>query len=99
MGTKLVIVRYEDMVSSLESLNPVFSFCGVTPSDADKMYLHQKSLQKWKNDVLFGFSLSNEAIQLAEKYGYKKDELTNGSRLLWPIAKVLSRIYSFPERD
>ena len=92
VGDQLVILRYEDMVSSLESLGPVFSFCEVTARGADKTYLHQKSLQKWKSDFLFGFSLSNEAIELAEKYGYQRNELFNKARPIWPVVKELSRI-------
>ena len=90
MGDQLVIVRYEDMVSSLEYLEPVFEFCEVTVNTADKTYLHQKSLQKWKNDVFFGFLLSNEAIDLAEKYGYQRDKLTNETYLLWPVVRIFS---------
>jgi len=91
IGNKLVIIRYEDMVSSLECLEPVFNFCEVTASTADEAFMHQKSLQKWKNDVLFGFSLSHETIELAEKYGYQRDELTNETYLLWPVVRKLSR--------
>ena len=92
VGDQLVIVRYEDMVTSLEYLEPAFSFCEVTVSTADKTYLHQKSLQKWKNDIFFGFSLSDETIELAEKYGYQRDELTNETYLIWPAVRTLSRI-------
>lgn len=91
MGSQLVIVRYEDMVSSIDYLEPVFNFCEVTASAADNTYLHQKSLQKWKNDVLFGFSLSDDTIELAEKFGYQRDELTNEAYLLWPVVRKLSR--------
>ena len=92
VGDQLVIVRYEDMVTSLEYLEPAFNFCEVTVRTADKTYLHQKSLQKWKNDVFFGFSLSDETIELAEKYGYQRDELTNETYLIWPAVRTLSRI-------
>jgi len=72
-------------------LEPVFRFCGVTADAADSTYLHQRSLQKWRNDALFGFSLSKEAIELAEKYGYQRDELSNKSYLLWPVVRSLMR--------
>lgn len=91
VGSQLVILRYEDMVSSLRYLEPAFNFCEVTASTADKTYLHSKSIHKWKTDVLFGFSLSNETIELAEKYGYQRDELINQSHLLWPVVWKLSR--------
>ena len=91
MGDKLVIVRYEDMVVSLSCLEPVFRFCGVEASTADNTYLHQKSLHKWKRDSWFGFSLSNETIALAEKYGYEKEDVVNHDRILWPVVRTLSR--------
>ena len=88
---QLVIVRYEDMVSSLEHLAAVFAFCGVTESLADQTYLHRESLQRWKGDRLFGFSLSDEAVELAEGYGYQRDEMVNGGYMLWPAVRILSR--------
>jgi len=91
VGSQLVIVRYEDMVSSLKYLEPVLSFCGVTATADDEDYLHRKSLHKWKNDRLFGFALSSDTIELAEKYGYQKGELINESHLLWPVFSRLSR--------
>lgn len=90
IGEKMLIIRYEDMVSSLNSLDPVFVFCGTSSSDADKTYFHRKSLCKWKDDKLFGFALSHEAIELAEKYGYKKEELINKSYFLWPVVREFS---------
>lgn len=91
VGNKLVIVRYEDMVSSLEYLDPVFNFCEVSVSSSAKTYLHEKSLQKWKNDLLFGFSLSEEVIQLAEVFGYQRKDLINKTYFLWPAVRELSR--------
>ena len=90
-GDRLVIIRYEDMVSSLEYLEPVFQFCEASANAADDSYMHKKSLQKWKNDKLFGFSLSDETIELAEKYGYQRDELVNDPHPLWPSIKIVSR--------
>lgn len=92
IGNQLVVVRYEDMVSSLKYLEPVFSFCEVTAAVDDETYFHQKSLRKWKNDSFFGFSLSNETIELAEKYGYQKSELLNTSHLLFPVFSRVSRV-------
>ena len=91
IGDRLVIIRYEDMTSSLEYLEPVFDFCEVTASAADKNYLHQKSLYKWKDDTQFGFTLSDEAIELAVKYGYQREELVNEPNLFWPVVSKLSR--------
>jgi hypothetical protein len=92
MGDQLVIVRYKDIVSSLECLEPVFGFCGVTPSADAETYLHNEALGKWKHDRLFGFSLSDQTIELAEKYGYQRSELVNESYPLWGIVSKLWRL-------
>ena len=91
IAEKLVVVRYEDMVRSLSYLKPVFDFCNVTISDADRNYLHQKSISKWKNDKSFGFVLSDEVIALAQSYGYQTEDLINRSSALWPIYREFGR--------
>jgi hypothetical protein len=88
---KLVIVRYEDIVSSLSYLKPVFDFCDITIDDAYSNYLHQKSVLKWRNDKFFGFVLSNEVTELAQSYGYEKDQLANRSTIMWPIYREFAR--------
>ena len=92
VGEKLVIVRYEDMIASLEPLQPVFDFCGVPSDQIDSTYLHSKSVQKWKNDKLFGFTLPQAIIELAEQYGYSRDELVNEPTKLWPFYRDVSRV-------
>ena len=92
LGDKLIIIHYEDMVSSINSMEPVLDFCGISTEDCDTSYLHKKSIQKWKKDKLFGFSLSSESIELAGKYGYKKSELINKPILLWHLMSRLSRL-------
>ncbi|MFQ5470887.1 MAG: sulfotransferase [Gammaproteobacteria bacterium] len=91
IGDQLVIVRYEDMVSSLEFLKPVFNFCGVTIDDADSKYLHKQSIQKWRSDKTFGFALSSDVISLAGEYGYCHSELANKASWLWPATREVSR--------
>ncbi len=91
-GEKLVVVRYEDMVSSLKYMEPVFRFIGVTADAADSTYLHQRSLQKWKYDSLFGFTLSRETLDLAQQFGYKVDELSNSSYYFWPLVQRARRM-------
>lgn len=93
VGDKLIIVRYEDIVSSLSYLQPVFDFCGVSADNADHDHLHKKSIQKWKNDKFYGFTLSEELIRLAESYGYYRDQLLNEGSALWPIYRYVSRAF------
>lgn len=91
IGDQLVLVRYEDMVLSSETLAPVFQFCEVTTNSTNTSYFHRQSIQKWKQDRLFGFTLSEEAIALAETYGYTKDELLNETHPLWPLTQRMAR--------
>jgi hypothetical protein len=91
LGNKLVIIRYEDMVSSINTLDPVFDFCEVEAVNADSDYLHSRAIHKWKNDIAFGYTLSPETIKLAESYGYHKDDLCNHSHMLSPVIRKLSR--------
>ena len=91
VGDKLVIVKYEEMVKRSSCLKKVFDFIGVTETDGFEGYLHSKSLEKWKQDKLYGFKLSEEVTALAKKYGYTSDELSNESNIFWFLYKMAPR--------
>jgi hypothetical protein len=92
LGDKLVIIRYEDIVISLDPLAPILNFCGA-PKNVLYSGLHTRSLSKWKNDRLFGFSLSPEVLLLAHEYGYTPPELVNlHSPSMWPAYREISRL-------
>lgn len=93
LGSKLFLLRYEDMVSSPNCMQPVFDFCGLQTSEAAAFTLHQKSLSRWKTDRLFGFALSDEVIELAQGYGYSLNELVNTNRsAAWPPYREVTRL-------
>lgn len=87
---KVVVVRYEDLATSLAPLAPIFNFCGSVPS-SQAQCLNRKSLLKWQQDSLFGFSLAPEVAALAMDYGYSDDELKNASSGLWPLYRDVLR--------
>lgn len=91
VSDKLIIVRYEDLVRDVSCLEPVLNFIDVKASDNLRSYMHMKSVQKWRNDRFYGFRLSEEVTQLAEKFGYGRDELENESSTFWPLYKDASR--------
>jgi hypothetical protein len=91
VGDRLVIVRYEDMVASIRHLQPVFDFCEVKSSDAERDYFHRKSLLKWQSDARFGFRLDEKVIELAKQFGYLDEELRNHQKRFWPMYRELSR--------
>ncbi|MGC1305627.1 MAG: sulfotransferase [Phormidesmis sp.] len=84
LGPKVVIVRYEDLASSLDPLIPVFDFCGTSPGPAAEC-LNRQSLMKWRQDAYFGFELAPEVRALAQSYGYSDAALANSPRRLWPL--------------
>ncbi len=92
LGKRLLILRYEDMVSDPSLLAPVYDTIGERPQHAG--YLHRESLGKWRNDPRFGFRLSDETLALAEQYGYRREDMTgNPSAPLWPLYRHSSRFY------
>lgn len=93
LGDRLVIMRYEDMVSSPRTLQPVLSFCGVDVSGIDSDLLHGQSIHRWRRARYFGFSLSPETVKLAMEYGYQQKELMNGSYPLWPVVRPMVRAF------
>lgn len=90
VGDRLVIVRYEDLATSLAPLDPVFKFCG-TPPAPDARCLNRKSLLKWQEDPYFAFLLAPEVIELAQDYGYTTAQLTNSPWRFWPQYRDLAR--------
>jgi len=85
LNEKLIIVRYEDLVSSTICLAPVYHFCEIKNVMYDADYFHNKSIQKWRSDPYFNLKLSNDIIKLAEKYGYNQSELEIRRKLLISI--------------
>lgn len=91
MQDKLVILRYEDIVSSVSFMNPVLNFCGVDISEVDDDFLYKKSVPEWKTNKLYGFNLADEVVALAKEYGYTPAELTNEPSIFWPTYRDVSR--------
>jgi hypothetical protein len=93
LGDRLLIVRYEDIVQDLSSLKPVFGFMGTQGDEISKDHLHSRSVHKWKKDSSFGFCLSKDVIETAEKFGYGFSEMENKGRFFWPASKYLFRAF------
>jgi hypothetical protein len=89
-GEHLIVLRYEDIVASEESLAPVLRFCGGPAQRAAPTTFHGGSLAKWRRDRRFGFVLADEVTALALRYGYREDELRNQERPGWPAIRELA---------
>lgn len=91
LGGRLVILRYEEMVRDQSLLDPVYAFLGRPNPRSD--YLHRDAIGKWRRDERFGFRLSEEALALAERYGYQRAEMVGAPRApLWPVYRRASKL-------
>ena len=91
LGEKIVLIRYEDMVTNMSYLKEVFNFLEINENEVDKDYFHNKSISKWKRDNIYGFSLSEEVLEFYERLGYKRQDMENDKNQMWPIYRYLSR--------
>lgn len=91
-GQNLLVLRYEDMVSSARSLQPVLNFCGSALGEDEEGFFHNRSVAKYRADRYFGFRLADEIVELAKIYGYGEDDLRNDPWMFWPVYRHASRV-------
>jgi hypothetical protein len=87
LNDKLVLIRYEDMVVDPPTLDPIYEFIGAPSANSASRSLHRRSIKKWREDKYYGFQLAAEVLQLGERYGYRRSEMTNSTSALWPLYK------------
>lgn len=89
---RLLIIRYEDMVSSISHLRPALDFCGAKHCEIEERFLHNRSVGKYRTDKRFGFRLSREIAEVAEAFGYVRSDVFNEPRWLWPVYRRAARL-------
>jgi hypothetical protein len=77
---QVTIIKYEELVTDPGRLA---SLLGIQGPLASTERLHSKSLERWRQDRRFRHHLSDEAIKVAERFGYAEDELRNGHAPGW----------------
>lgn len=92
LGENFLILRYEDMVTSVRYLQPVLDFCGATLDEADDGFFHSRSVAKYRADRRFGFQLADEVAAVAHAFGYLEGETANDPWPLWPVYRRASRL-------
>jgi hypothetical protein len=75
-GSRLRVVRYEDITRDPAGLDFAHEFAGVPRSPASRGFLHRDSLQKWRRDSGFRFELDASVRELALQLGYPPEELS-----------------------
>lgn len=71
----LHIVRYEDIVTDLSTLDPVVEFAGHNRASLPVDLLHCNSVERWRMDGSYAFRLSTAVRAIAARFGYFDDEL------------------------
>jgi len=61
-GDRLIIIRYQDMVSSLESLSLVFEFCNVSINTAEKAVCMPGRYGKMTDPTPFHYRMTRQAL-------------------------------------
>jgi hypothetical protein len=77
---QVTIIKYEELVTDPGRLA---SLLGIQGPLASTERLHSKSLERWRQDRRFRHHLSDEAIKVAERFGYAEDELRNAHAPGW----------------
>lgn len=95
LGEKLVLLRYEDLLRSPDGLQPIFDFCERPLPTLPPGYLRYSTVQKWRQDKRFGFSPSEDILQLAEQFGYPRESMVNPTApsVWWPFHRETARAF------
>ncbi|MDO6459746.1 sulfotransferase [Granulosicoccaceae sp. 1_MG-2023] len=87
-NAQVTILRYEEMVSRpAEALAGIFAFCGTHSRLKNPRYLHNQSIQRWRQKFWFGFRLKPETLAVARQFGYTDEEMENRVSAFWPAAR------------
>jgi hypothetical protein len=78
LGSRLPILRYEDMVRDPERLDFVHAFAGVARTRESRGFLRTSSIQKWRRDPAFRPVLAAPVRALARELGYRDEDLDSG---------------------
>lgn len=92
LGSRLVFVRYEDIVRDLAPLKHVLDFVDATPDQVPSNLLHAQSISKWKSDSSYGFQMAPSVRALAKRLGYADSDLDNAPCATWKVIRDQKRL-------
>lgn len=84
------IIKYENLINGSVDLEKIINEKLISQSFVFK----KSSLNKWENNPLYGFRLSDEGITVAKKYDYNSFNTKSSLKWYWLSAKS-SLVYSF----
>jgi sulfotransferase family protein len=85
----LTILRYEDLVTSDQTLVKALDLQDRPQHDMDQTKFRGDSIEKWRSDLKFGYRPAAQVIELAMTYGYALDDLHNRNSGPWFLHRVM----------
>lgn len=89
--SKMIVVRYEDLVLDPNSISKVYDFLNLEKTENQYGQLHAGSVSKWVTDASFGFQLDSSVVEFATSLGYLPEQLHNVESWKWPIIRLLNK--------
>jgi hypothetical protein len=87
VGERMLLVRYEDIVSDSSGMNRVLGFISADETNSAESTIHSRSVQKWRADRGFGFALDGGVEEFASEY-YSPDQMENTASRTWKLRRL-----------
>ena len=85
VGEKILICKYEDLVTEKKTLFNILEFLGTKQNPEERSRLHPESIGRWRRDPYFAFKLDPTVLKLGESLGYDAKEMQGREWRMWPL--------------
>lgn len=89
VNDRLRIVKYEELVTDRRIIKRLCALAGIQWMPNIGRGLRASSVQKWRDDKMFGFRPSEEVINFAQDLGYPYLEMSSSKKVGWPVYREI----------
>jgi hypothetical protein len=86
-GSRITVVRYEDLVGDASTIGEVCDFLGLDRNQDVGSGIRSSAVSQWHSDRKFGFQPAQRVVDLAVSFGYDRADLSPRRSALWGIAR------------
>jgi hypothetical protein len=86
-GDRVMVVRYEELVTNPQVIRDVCGFIGIDWTPEIGAQLRSSSVKRWRTEPRFGFVLDPGVRAFANHLGYPDEELHNEGDRRWPVER------------
>lgn len=87
LGGRIIVVRYEDLVTDPSQLVDVCAFLGIDRNQDVGGGIRSDAVSRWHADRTFGFQPDQRVVDLAMSFGYDPEDLSPSRSVLWGMAR------------